>query len=373
MSGADSVRHLIKGLGPGGAERLLLTQVRSDPSPTRHEVAYVVPEKRHLVPEFEAAGVHPVCLGEGVLRWSRGVRRLMVDEPTRIVHVHSPAVAAVTRLVVATVPRSIRPVVVGTEHNRWPRHHRLTRLANRLTIRREAATIAVSADVASTVRGARPGRLTTVEHGVDLEAVRAEADRAGVRDAFGVAGNDVLVVCVANLRREKALDELVEAARLALAEVPELRFFSVGQGPLAADLDRWIRSAGIADRFHPLGYRDDAPRILSAADVFTLSSHHEGLPVAVMEAFALGVPVVATAAGGVPDAVGDAGVITPIGDPVALAAAYVDLARDPARRAALADSATARATHFSARRAVAEINEIYDAVTKAGTDPSARS
>ncbi|MEM8705235.1 MAG: glycosyltransferase [Actinomycetota bacterium] len=360
-----SVRHLIKGLGPGGAERLLVTQVRADPTDTRHEVAYVVAEKRHLVAELEALDVAPTCLSErglGRVWWGLGVRSLLMDDPTDIVHVHSPAVAAITRLVTSTMPRKVRPVVVGTEHNRWPRHHRLTRLANRLTIRREAATIAVSADVAATVRGAPSGQVRTIEHGIDLDAVRAGADRAAAREELGVAADDIVVVCVANLRREKALDDLVEAARLALAAEPRLRFFSAGQGPLASELDGWIRSAGITERFHALGYRTDAARVVSAADVFTLSSHHEGLPVAVMEALALGVPVVATAAGGVPGAVDDAGMITPVGEPAALARAYVELARDAERRTELSDAAARRAEHFSARRAIAEVNAIYDAV-----------
>lgn len=365
MTSPRSVRHLVKGLGPGGAERLLVTQITADRSGSRHEVAYLVPEKQHLVPELAAHGVDAVCLDDTVGRfgWVRRLRRLLHDDPTDLVHVHSPAVAAVTRVLVRTLPSSSRPTVVGTEHNRWPRHHRLTRLANRLTIRLEAATIAVSDDVASTIVGARPGQVRTIEHGIDLDAARAKADRAAARAELGAADDDLVIVCVANLRREKALDDLVEAARLALADEPRLRFVSVGQGPLAAELDGWIVAAGIGDRFHALGYRTDAPTVVSGADVFTLSSHHEGLPVAVMEALAVGVPVVATAAGGVPAAVADAGVITPVADPRALADAYVAIARDDDRRRELAARAIERAEHFSVVRAIAEIGEVYDLAT----------
>lgn len=363
MSEPRSVRHLVKGLGPGGAERLLVTQIRADTSRTRHEVAFLVPEKQHLVPELAELGVEAVCLDDTTdrLGWVRRLRRLLVEQPTDLVHVHSPAVASVTRILVATLPRGVRPVVVGTEHNRWPRHHRLTRLANRLTIRLEAATIAVSDDVAATIAGARPGQVRTIEHGIDLHATRALGDRPAARADIGATADDVVVVCVANLRPEKALDDLVEAARLAITDAPHLRFVSVGQGPLRGALDRWITTAGIEDRFHTLGYRDDAPRVVSGGDIFTLSSHHEGLPVAVMEALALGVPVVATAAGGVAGAVADAGIITPVGEPRALADAYVQLAADAAARADLAARATNRAEHFSAARAVGEINQVYDA------------
>ena len=360
MTDRRSVQHLIKGLGPGGAERLVLNQVRAEQGRVRHQVAYVVAEKSHLVPELEAAEAVVDRLREPRGGWVWDLRRLLHDHPTDIVHCHSPAIAAVARLVVRTLPRHRRPAVVGTEHNRWPRHHRVTRTANRLTIRLEAATIAVSDDVAATISGARPGQVRTIVHGIDLAAVRSEADRSSARAELGATPDDVVVACVANLRPEKALDELVEAARSALTDAPSLRFVLIGQGPLAGDVDRWIADAGIGDRFTALGYRTDVARLLSGADLFTLSSHHEGLPVAIMEALALGLPVVATRAGGVPVAVGDAGILTPIGDPAALAAGFVRLAEHPDERARFAGLAAERAAEFSIERAVAEIGAVYD-------------
>ena len=359
-----TVRHLVKGLGPGGAERLIVAQITAPSTGVGHTAAYLVPEKDHLVPELREAGVDPVCLddssGPG---WVLRLRALLRDEPTDVVHVHSPAVAAVVRVVARTLPRAKRPVIVGTEHNRWPRHHPLTRLANRLTIRLEAATIAVSDDVASTVRGARAGQLRTVIHGIDLDAVRATTDRSAVRTELGLPEDAFVFVCVANLRREKALDELVEAARRVVAERADIHYVLVGQGPLAADLDRWIADAGVDANVHAIGYRSDATRIVSAADAFTMSSHHEGLPVSVMEALALGLPVVATAAGGIPSAVLDAGVVTPIGDPTALADSQLRVATDDRLRQELAAHAATRADDFSIRRAVAEIEAVYDTVT----------
>ena len=359
-----TVRHLVKGLGPGGAERLLVTQVATATGPTTHSVAYLVAAKDHLVSELQQVGIDPVCLdGRNRAGWIRRLRRLLTEHPTDIVHVHSPAVAAVARVVARTVPRGRRPVVVGTEHNRWPRHRRLTRLANRLTIRLEAATIAVSEDVASTITGARRGQVRTIVHGIDLDSTRATADRTAVRAEMGIAPDATLFVCVANLRREKALDDLIAAAKHVIETGEDVHYLLVGQGPLADDVERWITEAAIGDRFTALGYRSDATRVLSAADVFTMSSHHEGLPVAIMEALALGIPVVATAAGGIPQAVGDAGLITPVADPTALATAHASLIDDPDRRRELAVAAGDQAERFSVRRATAEIDEVYRAVT----------
>lgn len=375
MNSPLRVRHLIKGLGPGGAERLVVSQAVAQGA-THYEVAYLIPAKNHLVPLLAAADVETVCLNTSALVWPGWIwrlRRLLRSSPTDVLHVHSPAVAAIARVVVRTLPRRLRPAVVSTEHNRWPRHHGLTRLANRLTIRLDRATIAVSNDVKATIAGVPPERVQVIVHGIDMAAVRAAASREAVRAELGVDEGDVVVVCVANLRREKSLDVLVEAARLALGSEPRLRYFLVGQGPLAMELDGWIASAGIGERFTALGYREDAPRIMSGADIFTLSSAHEGLPVAIMEALTLGLPVVATAAGGIPAAAGSAGVISPIADAAALAAGHLALSTADAR-APLSAAALVEAERFSITRAVAEIDQVYaDAIAATSDRPSNQS
>ena len=340
-------------------------------------MVHLLAHKDHLVPELTERGIGVTCLEAGgavAPGWPHRLRRLLRDDPVDIVHVHSPMVAAVTRILTRTLPRRARPAVVGTEHNRWPRHRRATRWANRLTIRLDAATIAVSDDVRSTIRGAPSAQVRTVVHGIDLEATRAHAARDEIRRELGVDPDEVLIVCVANLRREKALDVLVDAASRAVRREPAIRYALVGQGPLAAVTASLVADAGLGERFALLGYRPDAPSIVSGGDVFTLSSRHEGLPVSIMEALALGVPVVATAAGGVPDAVGSAGVIVDIDDAAALAEAHVALARDDARRRALGEAARHEARRFDVRRAVSEIEAVYEMVTSpAAAPPSSQS
>jgi glycosyltransferase involved in cell wall biosynthesis len=100
---------------------------------------------------------------------------------------------------------------------------------------------------------------------------------------------------------------------------------------------------------------------MSAYDVFTLASQHEGLPVALMDALALGLPVVATAVGGIPQAVDDGveGLLVPPGSPEPLAAAHLALATDPERRRRFGDAARARSHEFDIARAAARLGEIY--------------
>jgi len=203
-----------------------------------------------------------------------------------------------------------------------------------------------------------------VVHGVDLAAVRAAAaHRTEVRAELGIDDADVVIGIVANFRAEKAYDTLLAAAVEAVAVAADrpLRFVAVGQGPLEADIRALHATSGLGDRFLLTGYRPDAVRVMAAFDVFTLTSRHEGLPVALMDALVLGLPVVATRVGGIPEAVTDGveGLLVPVDDPVRLAAGYVELAADPERRAAMGAAARRRGDDFDVARSTARIEAIY--------------
>ena len=130
---------------------------------------------------------------------------------------------------------------------------------------------------------------------------------------------------------------MLAAARLLVDAGEPIHCVSIGQGPLAKQLEQERDGLGLAERFWFLGYREDPIRVLVAADVFCLSSRFEGLPIALLEAMAAGLPVVATRVGGMPSVVTDGreGRLVPAGDPAALAAALAEL-RDPDLRSHLA-------------------------------------
>lgn len=362
------VLALIKGLGPGGAERLLVGQAAAhDRDRVALEVAHLLSDRTQLVPELEAHGVPVSCLGgDHALdpRWLARLRRRLVRDPVDVLHVHSPVAAVGSRLVVRSLPRRRRPTLVYTEHNRWPRYARTTRALNRLTYGWDDVHLAVSAEVRDTVSPRHRGSVEVLVHGIDLDAVRREgADRAAVRDELGVGDGEVLVGTVANLRPAKALSDLVSAATTVLAAGAPARFVVAGHGPLADELQAQIGAAGLGDRFRLLGYRSDAFRLLGGCDVFALSSLHEGLPVAVMEALALGLPVVATAVGGLPEAVTDGieGRLVPPRRPDLLAAALLEVVDDPKRRAALASAARTRSEQFAVELSLSRLEAVYGA------------
>ena len=159
-------------------------------------------------------------------------------------------------------------------------------------------------------------------HGVDLSqsdsliARRAEL-RARVRSELVVDDDELLFMTVANLRPEKGYDVLLEAAKaIADCDLP-IRIAAVGRGPLSDALHARHVELGLGDRFQFLGQRDDVLQLLAGADAFVLASRHEGLPVALMEATSVGLPIVASRVGGIPQVLEDEvdALLVPPGDP----------------------------------------------------------
>ena len=367
------VLHLVKGLGPGGAERLLCAAASErDQERFDYEVGYVLPWKNHVVPDLTASGVAVHCLGSGAgrtrpivdARWILRLRALLIFGNYDIVHLHSPAVAAVARPIVRSLGAR-RPALVSTEHNGWATYSPTTRLLNRLTYRFDDAHFAVSEQVRQSV--ARPLRdgVTVVIHGVRVADVRAHhAERDAVRAELGVAPDAVVVGTIANYLAQKAYPDLFAAARIALDAERRIRFLSVGQGPLEAQIKAEHARLGLGDKFQLLGYRPDAVRVLAGCDIFALASHFEGLPVALMEALALGLPVAATAVGGIPDAITDGreGFLVEPGRPADLADGLLRLAKDDSLRAQLSEASYRRGSDFDIGRAVGQIEGVYAAL-----------
>ncbi len=379
---ALKVLWLIKGLGPGGAEQLLVNQAAAtDPLVATIHVAYLVPWKNHHVAVLESLGVTVHALNaprDLDPRWVLRLRSLLAREHFDVVHTHSPLVAAAVRVAARTVRP--RPALVYTEHNRWPRHARSTRAVNRLTFGLDDAQLAVSDDVRSTIAPGHRDRVETLIHGTDLDAVRsAITSRSAVRAELGLTPDCVLVGIVANFRREKAYEVFLDAAAKAIRRNPSLHFVSVGQGPLEGEMrQRLNRMVGdepaLAGRIQLLGYRDDAIRVMSGFDIFTLTSDHEGLPVSLMDALALGLPTVATAVGGIPQAItnDNHGLLVPARDVAGLADAYVRLAEDANLRQRFAAAAAERAAIFDITQATRRLETIYADVSSIPTGRSRR-
>jgi glycosyltransferase involved in cell wall biosynthesis len=357
---------LVKGLGPGGAERLLVAAAGAhDRDAFDIEVAYLLPWKDHLVGELAALGVTSTCLNvrdERDVRWARRFRGLVRDGHFDIVHNHSPYAASVARLVVRSLPKATRPALISTEHNPWSTFKPLTRYANALTSLLDDATISVSDEARDSMWRPQRARCDVLVHGVDVPTIaKLREDRADVRRELGIDDDTPLVGTVANYHPKKDWPNLLRATRLLIDRGVSLRVCAVGQGPLEEEVEALHRELDLDGIVTLTGYRPDAVRLMAGCDVFALGSKWEGLPVALMEASALGLPIVTTRVGGVPDAFhdgADALLVAP-GSPGALADGIERVLTDERLAARLGAAASARASDFDVARAVARLEAIY--------------
>jgi glycosyltransferase involved in cell wall biosynthesis len=200
--------------------------------------------------------------------------------------------------------------------------------------------------------GVSARKITVVRNGLDVERFVPRARRAAPRH----------VVVVAHLRREKGHDVLVDAAPHVLRRFPDARFDIVGEGPEMDPLLRRVRERGVAHAFTFFGHRDDVAERLAASDIFVLPSRSEASPNALLEAMAAGLPVVASAVGGIPELVDDSrtGFLVPAGNARVLAERICQLMADSSRGARIGDAARRDvASRFSFDRMTAEFERIY--------------
>jgi glycosyltransferase involved in cell wall biosynthesis len=202
-----------------------------------------------------------------------------------------------------------------------------------------------------------PDRLHVVHNGVRGCRPGSDAALEDLGAGGPVAGS------VAELRPQKRVDLLLEAAPLVLARLPEARVAIVGNGPLRDRLHERAVGLGLDrhERFALLPFEPPASRYLNALDLYVLPSAWEALPIGALEALACGVPQVATDVGGTGEAVvPETGVLVPPRDHRALAEAIVELLGDPALRRAMAEASRARhAERFGVERMVEETAEVY--------------
>jgi len=297
------------------------------------------------------------------LRFARFIRAQKVDVVQS--HEFTANVYATAGARLAGVP------VVCTTHgkNYWP-FARYRRMAYRWTARNADAFIAVSTDLGAFVSGTLGipgGKVSVIRNGIDTDGFsRNPVTRARTRSALGMGDGQVLLLACGELAEVKGHEVLLRALPGILAAHPEVRLVIAGDGPLRSHLEALSRQLGVAAHTGFLGFRRDVPDLLNAADLFVMPSLSEGLPLAVLEAMAAEVPVVATAVGGIPELIhhGRTGWLVPPGDSAALAAGLSDALANGA--VANADIAAAAARLCGERYALsATVNAYADCYRRA--------
>ncbi len=192
--------------------------------------------------------------------------------------------------------------------------------------------------------GLSPRHVTCVRSAVDAARWTAPVDRNAFRAEFDLPQDALTIGMVAQLIPRKGHRHLLDALERLVADFPQLHVLVFGKGPLEGELRADIEARRMAGRVRLAGFRDDLPRWLGGLDILAHPADREGLGIAVLQASAAGVPVVAARAGGLPEAVEDGvtGLLTPPGDVAALAAALHRLAADPALRRRMGEAGRAR-------------------------------
>jgi glycosyltransferase involved in cell wall biosynthesis len=321
--------------------------------------------------------VHPIRPHRDALALRRLASVLREVRPG-LLHTHSSKAGILGRL---AAPRRLGTRVVHTVHG-WSFNdtqpapvRRLYQVLERLAARRTDRIVCVSerdrqAGLALGI--GEPGAYRIVRSGIDpFEFSPSEEGRRRVRAELGVGPGEILVGSLACLKPQKAPLDFVSAAAAAGSAEPRLRFALAGDGELRPAVEEALRATALGTRFHVLGWRRDVRDLLSAFDLFVLTSRFEGLPRAVLQAMVAGVPVVATAVGGTPEVVEDGrtGRLVAPGDPEGVARALLGLAADRDLRERTARAARARIDEeFDIRGMVRSLDRLY-AELLAGPSP----
>jgi glycosyltransferase involved in cell wall biosynthesis len=326
------ILHTEASLGFGGQEIRVITESRWLAAHGWRALIAAQPRAR-LRAEAERAGVSTLAIpmrGAWDLSAVRALRRHIRAHAVTLVHTHSSIDAWVAGL----AARSLGIPVVRSRHVTIaiPRRRALVyRLADRIITSGEAVADLVRA------AGVPAERVVAIGPGLDVERFHPGVSGAAVRAELGLTGPAIGLV--ANIRGSKGHASFLEAARAVLAERPEARFVIVGDGIGFDDVQRRVKEMNLGGHVVMTGFRRDVPEIMAALDVLTLPSiRSEAMSQVIPQALAIGTPVVGTTVGGTPELVrdGETGRLVPPGDAPALAAAILDLLRDPPRARELA-------------------------------------
>lgn len=371
------ILHLITRLDLGGAqENTLFCAGHHDRG--RFEVSLVagsggfldaealgIPDARVRLVPYLKHSISPAWDLSALLRLRARFKHDRID----LLHTHSSKAGILGRL--AAFLAGV-PVIVHTVHG-WsfnPTQPAAVRLAY-IGLERLAAALtdrlvvvaAVNRDKGLALGIGRRERYRVVHSGIDMETFRVpRVPRAVMRRSLGFTPGHIVVGTLACLKPQKAPLDFVRAAAAAHARDARLRFVIAGDGELRPQVEALVQELGLQGVLKLLGWRRDVVDLLHAMDLFLLTSLYEGLPRAVLQAMAAGIPVVATAVDGTPEVIEDqrSGLLVPPASPEAAARAVLDLATKGVLRRTCVAGARRRLTEsFDVRRMVRDLDGLY--------------
>lgn len=340
FGGAETqVAHLARGLAELGHE---VTACSLEPSPL--DPAALAAEGVELVAFESGSRRDRLALLPRLTRLARRAEVVQCTMWDASLWGRLAAIAARRPVVVAdhATDRSVQVSAAGAPRARWIARH------NRLLDRFTYATVACAASQRPVLvgEGVDPAKIVHIPNGIPTERIAAAAASGPTRRELGLPEDAPLAMQVGIFRPEKNQSGALRAFERVRARHGDAQLAFVGDGPTRAEVER--EAAG-DDAIHFLGMREDVPAVLSLADLMILPSLSDAMPMTVLEAMALGVPVVASDVGEVRGALGEeAGLCVPAGDPAALAEAWARLLSEQGLRERLGRGGIVRAREFDA-------------------------
>lgn len=315
--GARQVAFLVDGLARRGIDNVVVCPQQSLTARRMGEL----PAKLHAIP----------MAGDLDLALPFRLRKLLRAEKPDLLHLHSRRGPEILGAIAGRLHGL--PIVYSRRND----HHE-SPLITRFKYRLYDRVVAISAAIGDVLRDSRvpPSKIRVVRSAFHPEPV-TPLSRDALRAEFGLPADAFVIAIVAQLIRRKGHAVLLDAMPRLLKAIPNLHVLFFGKGGLQAELEQQIAAAGLHERVTLAGYREDLPTLLEGLDLLIHPAFAEGLGVSLLQASANGVAIVASNAGGIPEAVRDGvnGVLVPPHDVAALADAILALAHDDARRRAL--------------------------------------
>lgn len=378
MENKITILFVFAALPVGGAEQVLVTEVAGLDKTRYTPLVCVLSEKGPIGEMIEKMGIPVIPLFRmkknhfdyGIIR---DLKRIMVREKVSIVHTHLYDGGKYGRLAARLAKV---PVVIHTIHNvyvkRRSKHHLINWSLSFFTDRIIAVSGAVKENVVR-YDHIRPEKIQVLYNGIDLSQCDLALDRDGARSSLGIKPPEVVIGVIARLEEQKGHQVLLEALSLMPDLPANLKVLIVGDGKLRLSLEEETKKRGLSSRVVFLGTRKPIFPILKALDLFLLPSLWEGFSVALLEAMAMGVPVIATKVGGAEEVItsGQQGLLIPPGEAHSLAEAIGEawLHRDRFLRMAGMGKEKVR-QNFSKERHLTLLQDLYlEVLTEKGINP----
>ena len=357
--------HVVLSMDVGGLEQVVLDLVREGRLAGHHVTVLCVERPGVLAEQAEMAGADLLCLHKGPgVRWGTGQRARMVLEKLRPDVVHTHQIGALF-YVGSAAKKSGVPVVVHTEHGKhFPGRFR-TRCLSRWAVRSADRFFCVSKDIANGIerwRIAPKDKVRVVANGIDLDRFQNQVASQKLRGSLGIPAEAPVIGTIGRLTEIKRQDLLIRAFLRLRNTFPAAHLLLVGDGNLRRELESLAAQLNLTNAVHFAGYQSKPELYLGAMNVFALTSRSEGMPLVVLEAWAAGVPIIASRVGGLPEMIdeGKTGLLFESGDEDALARGLGRLLSEADLTRQLVDNGTRRVeTEFSARRMVEAYQRHY--------------